>query len=65
MTPLQFCFVLFFHRTGRQISQVVQRSRHPPRPSENLSVAPRGVCVEGSAFGGRARVFRITVETRN
>lgn len=37
----------FFHHTGLQISQVFQRSRHPPRPSENLSAAPQGVHVEG------------------
>lgn len=51
-----YSFFLFFHHTGLQISQVFQRSHHPPRPSENLTAAPRGVHVEG-----RVRQLRTSV----
>lgn len=50
-------FFCFFHHTGLQISQVFQRSHHPPRPSENLTAAPRGVHVEGRVRQPRTSVL--------
>lgn len=56
-TPPVFFFSPLLYQSGRQFSQVVQRSRHPPRPSENLSAAPRGTHVEGQVGRPRASVF--------